>query len=174
MKTIVYNTKTHKVAFCFNKKPTNDELDAACEAVPNGFADEPGNLTIPELTKIFNANSGPDVNEIKKFANKTTAIERTTAALAEVPVYDGKTAPVSTTTTLSEGVAKSWLDPDVRERRSQRHGVKVDGTEFPSIEAAYREFKLDMKTHRKLRMELKACMPKKIKQHGKTWQAFER
>lgn len=171
---IVFNTKTNKVSIQFDKKPTNDQLDEACKAIPSGFADELGNLTMPELAALYNANSAADVNEIKKFASKAKAVERVAEILAEIPVYDGKTKPASTTTTLAEGVAKSWTDPDVRARRSQRHGVKVNGKEFPSLQAAYREFELDEKDHREFRMLLKADCSKKIKRHGKTWQAFER
>jgi hypothetical protein len=176
---IVFNTKSNKVAFQFSKKPTNDQLDAACEAVPNGFADSIENLTAANLVAIYNANSGSDVKNIKKFINKPTAIERTAEVLADVPEFDGEvTTPVpdgnGDNSALSAGVAKSWTDPDVRKRRSQRHGVKVAGKEFPSLQAAYREFGLDEKDHREFRMLLKSDCSKKHKRHGKTWQAFER
>lgn len=173
MTTIVYNTETLKVAYRFTHQPTNDELNAACEAVPNAFAEELQNLKLTELAGIYNATTGSD---IKKFANKTTAVERVENALveAEVPEYDGKAEPAPVRTTLAEGVARSWTDPDVRRRRSERHGVKVNGEEFPSLQAAYRHFGLDEKDHREFRKELKANEGKAIKRHGKSWVAFKR
>ncbi len=173
---IVFNTKTNKVSVCFAKKPTQDQLDAACKAVPNGFAEQLDSLTIPQLTALYNANSDADVNEIKKFANKAAAVERTAAVLTDVPVWDGKETKVaSTTTTLAEGVAKSWTNPEVRAARSERHGIKVGKTEYPSILAAYRDLGMDLKFHRDHRLALKAAMPKGIKDdEGRMWKAFER
>ena len=118
-------------------------------------------MTAKELVEFYNSIY-PD-KPVKKFSSKETALKRCAAAAAEVK---GKK--------LSNGVKKSWADPEVRVRRSQRHGVKVDGVEFTSLQAAYREFGLDQKDHRAFRMELKASMPKKLERHGKTWQAFER
>jgi len=174
---IVFSTKTNKVSSHFAKKPSQELLEAACKPA-NSFAEQIDKLTVPQLTAIYNANSGKDVKTIKKFANKPIAIERTAEILADVPEFDGEAVPVpdgnGDNSALSAGVAKSWADPDVRKRRSQRHGVKVAGKEFPSLQAAYREFDIDMKDHREFRMLLKADCSKKIKRHGKTWQAFER
>ena len=118
-------------------------------------------MTAKELVEFYNSVY-PD-KPVKKFSNKATALKRCEAAAAEVKGNK-----------LSNGVKKSWADPDVRERRSQRHAVKVDGVEFTSLQAAYREFGLDQKDHRAFRIELKACMPNKLERHGKTWVAFER
>ncbi len=173
--TIVFNTKTNKVAFRFDRKPTNDELTAACGSIPNGFADELQNLKLAELVNIFNANSGADVDDIKKFRNKTTAVSRVTEILVDIPVYDGKAAPAVSTTSLAEGVAKSWTVPEVRAARSQRHGVRVGKEEFSSILKAYAHFKLDLKFHRDHRLALKAAMPKGVKDSkGRMWTAFEK
>lgn len=172
MTTIAINSKTNTVAVRFADNATNEDFDAAVEGIKNGFVDELSNFKAAELVDIYNKLAGAD---IKRFANKATAIERVEAAMEEagIPTYDG-TPVVIADNALSLGVAKSWTDPDVRARRSQRHGVKVAGKEFPSLQAAYREFDLDMKDHREFRMALKADTSKKIKRHGKTWQAFER
>ena len=118
-------------------------------------------MTTKELVEFYNSTN-PE-KKVKKFSNRATALKRCAAAAAEVKG-----------TKLSAGVKKSWADPEVRERRSQRHAVKVDGVEFTSLQAAYREFDLDQKDHRAFRKELKAAMPKKLERHGKTWVAFER
>lgn len=118
-------------------------------------------MTTKEMVEFYNSVY-PD-KPVKKFASKAVALKRCEAALADVK-----------SNTLSNGVKKSWADPEVRTRRSQRHGVKVDGVEFSSLQAAYREFGLDQKDHRKFRVELKAAAPKSLKRHDRTWVAFER
>jgi len=170
MTTIVFNTKNHKIVYRFEVQATKEQLAAACESTPNAFAEELQNIKLTELAEIYNVLAG---TSIQKFASKTVAVERIQHALLEfeVPIYEGQAKPVFAK--LSAGVAKSWEDPAVRAQRSQRHACLVDGVEFPSLQAAYREFDLDQKDHREFRKELKTSL-KSIKRHGKTWKLFER
>ncbi|WP_233884549.1 McrB family protein [Paraburkholderia flagellata] len=47
-----------------------------------------------------------------------------------------------TNSKLSDGVAKSWEDPEVRRKRLERHAVLCNGERFPSFSAAMKHFKI--------------------------------
>lgn len=71
----------------------------------------------------------------------------------------------------SEGVAKSWKDKGVAEKRSKRHFVRVNGQEFGSVRAAFVALNLPLNKHIKFRMELKA--EGSLNAFGRKWEALE-
>lgn len=75
---------------------------------------------------------------------------------------------ITANTARSEGVAKSWLDPEVKAKRAQRNGVRVDGVEYKSVTKAFEALELPLKMHVKFRMELKAAG--KLEEFGHTWE----
>jgi len=68
---------------------------------------------------------------------------------------------------LSEGVAESWKDDEVRAKRVRRNKVMVDGTEYRSVKAAYIALGLPLSKHIKFRMELKEAG--RIEVDGRVW-----
>lgn len=71
----------------------------------------------------------------------------------------------------SEAIAKTWLDEEVRAKRSTRHIVKVDGVEYRSVRAAFVALNLPLKEHIKFRMELK--VEGDLNAYGRKWVAIE-
>lgn len=71
----------------------------------------------------------------------------------------------------SEGVAKSWQDPEIKAKRSQRNKVLVDGVEYKSVTQAFKALDLPLKAHVKFRGELKAAG--KLEAYDRTWEIVE-
>lgn len=87
------------------------------------------------------------------------------------PLIDSKKTP-KTSATRSEGIARSWADPKVAAKRSERHGVEVkvkgeDKMYFGSVRKAYLELGLPLSGHIKFRIHLKE--KKTLKENGRTW-----
>lgn len=55
----------------------------------------------------------------------------------------------------SAGVKKSWLDENVREARSARHAVEVEGVTYRSVREAFKALGLPDAKHIKFRGDLK-------------------
>lgn len=56
------------------------------------------------------------------------------------------------TSKLSESVAKSWEDSDIRSRRSERHNIRCNGERFASFTAALRHFGIPDPTNKHIRI----------------------
>jgi len=70
---------------------------------------------------------------------------------------NGKIYKARSTGGISEGVKKSWANPEVAAARAKRDAVSVEGKgEFKSVAAAFKALNLPMAKHIKFRMELKA------------------
>lgn len=150
-------------------------------------------MTMDELLDIYNANSD---KKVKKFSDKPTALRRTAALLdslaspieMEPPVveeedpmvddaiaesilveYEDESGEVcrSSSILISEAVKKSWENPKVAEKRSQRSMVRVDGVEFSSIAAAFTKFNIPHTKLGKFRKELKEL--ERMDAFGKSW-----
>lgn len=71
------------------------------------------------------------------------------------------------------GVAASWADPEVLAARLQRNGtlVTVDGTtsEFKSVRAAFRAYRLPDSKHIRFRLALKASKKETFENDGKKY-----
>lgn len=61
------------------------------------------------------------------------------------------------TSDRSAAISASWGNKKVAAARKQRTKVKVNGTEYRSVAAAFEELKLPMSRHIPFRMELKAA-----------------
>ena len=55
---------------------------------------------------------------------------------------------------LSIAVKKTWQNAHVRNARSQRHNVLVNGLRFRSVYAAFRHFRLPVNKHERFRLAL--------------------
>lgn len=87
------------------------------------------------------------------------------------PLIDAKKTPKQSAT-RSEGIARSWTDPKVAAKRSERHGVEVKPKGEPwmyfgSVRKAYLELGLPLSGHIKFRIHLKE--KKTLKENGRTW-----
>ena len=70
------------------------------------------------------------------------------------------------------GVAASWDDPEVREKRKQRHHVRIDGKqEFRSVRAAFVALGLPLNEHIKFRIRLKE--EEQMNAYGYDWEVIE-
>lgn len=57
----------------------------------------------------------------------------------------------------SAGIKESWKVPEIREKRTQRSAVEVNGAQYKSVAEAFRELGLPMEKHIKFRGALKAA-----------------
>ncbi len=120
-------------------------------------------LSSKELVDAYNAMSG---SQIKKFRDRKTAVARTfEAALEQMgKLDDPNPRRRATDRSASEAIAASWQDPQVRQKRSARHHVRVlwkeKGSkrvdEFRSVRQAFQELQLPLNKHIKFRVQLKA------------------
>jgi hypothetical protein len=77
----------------------------------------------------------------------------------------------ATSDARSDGIARSWKDKEVAEKRAKRHFVRVNGQEFNSVRAAFIALNLPLNKHIKFRMELKA--EGSLNAFGRKWEALE-
>lgn len=56
---------------------------------------------------------------------------------------------------MSEAQRATWLNPEVRARRSERIAVRVGGALYKSTAEAFRALGLDMKAHARVRAEVR-------------------
>lgn len=94
-----------------------------------------------------------NVDAVARAAGNILAGSISTAAAAKKAAK----AAGAETLTRSEGVAKSWSDPDVRAKRMERTAVLVEGIVYASVAKAFRALRLPMQAHVKFRAELKAA-----------------
>jgi len=115
-------------------------------------------MTIKEMVAEYNALTG---KSIKKFASREAGIRQLRKARETFePPKKTKKTPKSPDQkrSIAEGVADTWTDPHVAAKRSERHGVIVNGTaQYRSVRAAFLDLGLPMKDHIKFRIKLKAC-----------------
>lgn len=119
-----------------------------------------------ELVAFYNEHAK---SQIKKFSDRATAERRVADLLVEVESKKAeqteKDAEVfermmeaTKNPNRSEAIAASWNDDKVKEARSMRNGVFVDGTtEYRSVKAAFIQLGLPLGKHIKFRMNLKAA-----------------
>lgn len=124
------------------------------------------NPTIKELVEVYNdAAKKLDEPLVIRFSSKAAGLKRVEKILKRVeelaPAKEEKEThkDISAHEARSAGVARSWKDPEVRAKRSQRNGVIVNGEEFRSVPAAFAHFDLPMKEMIPFRLYLK--------EHGK-------
>lgn len=122
-------------------------------------------MTIKEMVAEYNALTG---KSIKKFASRAAGEKQ--LAKARKAMKDGLKASPEVIEkvkkmpkvnvgkrSIAEGVADTWTDPHVAAKRSERHGVIVNGTtQYRSVRAAFLDLGLPMKDHIKFRINLKA------------------
>ena len=69
----------------------------------------------------------------------------------------------------SQVIRDSWKDPDVRDARAARHRVKVAGTEYRSVRAAFEALELPMSQHAAFRRKLKEGGKKTFEYEGEKY-----
>lgn len=123
--------------------------------------------TMAELVAFFNANAPEGTPQVKRFASVAKARERCAKLQPATPKATKTPKPEAPKRSRSDGVRDTWGDQSVREKRCERHGVRVDGQEFRSVAHAFRELKLPMKDHIRFRMELKTAG--RLDRYGRVW-----
>lgn len=94
-------------------------------------------MTGPELIAAFNKLS-PDA-PVKRFATRAAGQRRVLDLIAKLPAAP---APAGNAT-RSEAIARSWADVKVRAARAARHPVEVNGKQFKSVSAAWRDLAIE-------------------------------
>lgn len=94
-------------------------------------------MTGPELIAAFNKLS-PDA-PVKRFAARAAGQRRVLDLIAKLPAAPAPTGNA----TRSEAIARSWADVKVRAARAARHPVEVNGKQFKSVSAAWRELAIE-------------------------------
>lgn len=162
--------------------------------------DEMKGATSRELMAFYNLHVRPAV---KKWENRAAAERRCAALIARLedqarlkfvdealdflrpPIADQEIndrivslpapgpVPVFKPMTRSEGARVTWKDPDIRERRSRRHGVAVDGLgEYESLLEAFKLLGIPTGSHIKFRGMLKKC--KVLEGYGYTFRLIDK
>lgn len=128
--------------------------------------------TTKELTEFFNANCD-EGQAVKSFKNRNEAMMKV-ADLIATKGLDGQEAVAPAAKPEGEvkpdsenkgpggdahraAVAKTWLDPEVRAKRMERHGVEVDGVYYDSVRKAFAALDLPDSKHIPFRAKLKAA-----------------
>lgn len=94
-------------------------------------------MTGPELIAAYNKLS-PDA-PVKRFAARAAGVRRVLGLIAKLPA-----APTpASNATRSEAIARSWADVKVRAARAARHPVEVNGKQFKSVSAAWRDLAIE-------------------------------
>ncbi len=81
-----------------------------------------------------------------------TAKAKTAKPKAEKPVAE--VDPEAQHAKRSASISKSWKDSATAQARSARNGCKVSGEVYPSVMAAFRALKLDVKKHQRVRRDM--------------------
>lgn len=70
----------------------------------------------------------------------------------------------------SAGVARSWQDPEVRAKRSQRTNIRVDGVDYRSVKQAFDALELPLKEHIAFRQLLKREL--RLEAYDRVWEVM--
>lgn len=140
-------------------------------------------MTGSELVKAYNAITG---SEVKRFSNTVVGRKRVKDALEAQGKGDKKTQddgneaqddtakkptakkakqpvdPDASSARRAAAQSKSWTDPEVREKRRQRNGVRVRKEDYRSVKQAFEMLGLPLAKHIKFRAELKASPEGKL------------
>lgn len=124
-------------------------------------------FTIPHPSPLFinrlPENRGLLLAELKRIAdtcNVQSSLHKASVKRVVEKASDDQNGYNMKNHNISEGVRKSWEDPEVRDRRSQRHGVSVlrNGLpvgEYTSLYQAFKALGLPIKKHIPFRNKLK-------------------
>jgi hypothetical protein len=129
-------------------------------------------LSLAELAEFWNAEvvgAVADAKPVKRFPSKADAERRITQAFMALPEEAPKAPKASAEKrSQAEGVAASWLRPEVAAKRKQRSAVVVDGQPFTSVKKAFEALDLPLKVHIRFRMDLKAAGA--LTEFGHSWE----
>lgn len=119
-------------------------LDAGADGT---IAEKPG----ADLLAFYNDNAERfDFKTVKKFADRATATKRVgelAQAIVDAANAPAKQRPAASDADRSAAISATWKDPAVASARAARHGVKVGGTVYRSVHAAFMALGLDLKRH---------------------------
>lgn len=111
--------------------------------------------------------AGPVLGFTKRAVAKKAPATIKPIKKGKAPVKAAKKARTSGSVDLSEAQRKLWKDPEIRESRSERSAVSVDGVEYKSVRAAFEELELPMSQHIRFRGRLKEAI--KLNEYGHKW-----
>lgn len=120
-------------------------------------------MTTAELVAEYNQLTGKNTKRFstRKAGEKQVAAARGKGSASTATVKPGKVAKVTRTRKptgtgdRAASVKESWNVRAVKAARSQRDNVKVDGTDYRSVGAAFKALNLPMGKHIRFRGELK-------------------
>jgi hypothetical protein len=144
--------------------------------VPNVTLETIEQFEKDELFAFYNANTKRKLKRI--FPDLATAVAKTTKlleAMAASPAVElteeqkeARAAEIAAK--RAAGTSATWQDPEVRAKRTQRHGVEVDGVYYKSVGDAYLQLGLPMSKCIAHRIELKSLPEGTVdEEYGKTW-----
>lgn len=138
----------------------------------------PAEMSGPELVAEFNRIvkklDADDLSFVRRFANRDAGIRRVNDLRDREQEFDLANAepkveePKEVDPKRSAGVAASWLDEDVKRKRSTRHNVRVDGIDYRSVRSAFIALGLPLNFHIQFRMALKEAG--KLHYEGMDWE----
>lgn len=125
--------------------------------------------TTNELVAFYNAATGKN---IKKFSSRAAGEKQVAAIIEKMPKPAAKAKVVAEKKEAgdrSKAIAKSWEDPSVRAKRSERTSVKLGGHFYRSVKEAFESNNLPLSKHIRFRMELKQHTQLTFKHEGKSY-----
>jgi hypothetical protein len=131
--------------------------------------------SMTELVEFYNHNADKPVSRFsdRKAAERRVAklVEENTGKQLEAPEASPEEKADETKRSQAEGITASWTDPKVREARSSRIHITVDGEEFSSVRKAFLEFALPLNEHIIFRGNLREAG--ELESYGKKWVVTE-
>lgn len=144
--------------------------------VPTVTLENIGEFEKDELFAFYNTNTKRKLKRI--FPDLATAVAKTTKlleAMAETPAVEltpeqkaEREAEIAAK--RAAGTSRTWDDPEVRAKRTARHGIEVDGVYYKSVAEAYRVLELPMSKHIAHRIDLKKMAEGEVdNEYGMEW-----
>lgn len=114
-------------------------------------------LTTAEIVVAYNERAiALSETEVKRFSDRKAAERRLAAILARFEeAFPADKEEKKAKRSAAEGIAASWKNPEIAEKRMTRNTVLVNGEEFESFRKAWAACGFDDKKHIKNRMALK-------------------
>ena len=132
--------------------------------------------TTNELVAFWNEHAPQfGAKPVNRFATRGDAERRVRELIDNIEAHDEpvddeapEVTDVAHTDARSAGVARSWQDPEVRAKRSQRTNIRVDGVDYRSVKQAFDALGLPLKEHIPFRQLLKREL--RLEAYDRVWE----
>lgn len=124
-------------------------------------------LTNAELVTEYNRCAAVlEIAPVKRFSDRKSALRRVASLLAQMP----EEKPAEAKRTRSEGIAASWLNPEVAAKRQTKNAVTVNDRLFSSTHKAFMTLGLGSSSQCiRFRVQLKQEGKKVFTKNGKEY-----